>query len=446
VDSKHIPELPDGAWDGYDFTSVHVATLVADLAETPQIADALAPRDYDKLVNRFQRMVLELVESLRDEGMAVGEVHLHGCSLHILFYDAAEVERNYALDGHDPLKGRARNEMIAACRASNENLSINALKAAIRLKNRWLIEDVNLLRVRAHFQPHRLAIGVHAGRAFLINRVYGARRIEGHAIDMVNHVQQHEERALYSGIMVSQKARDTILRAVVKHTQLRQRVFFHEHELDERTAPDNPIRRVAELKFYHRIGIHVPGEVIEQYEAIFALDRANAWAYYQLVDHYAHEVKNWTRVFQLVKAALIVRPCDEKVHLDMAKYYLHIGKLDQSRQCAEEALRINEAFDLALEHLAVVAARRNTDEEVIACWRRAVALCPGSPVNNYNLGLALLDVGMAEEGFHFVQEALHLYPGYKDWQVFRETLLSLKQEGKLPELLEGYLEPSDDDE
>lgn len=444
MDSGLIPELPEGVWDGYDFTSVHCATLVTGLAETQHIADALPPVDFDELVNAFQLMVLKLVESLREQGMPVGEVHLRGCRVHILFYDCAEVERNYVLDGPQPLKGAARGELIAACREANENLSINALKAAIQLKNQWLIQDVNLMRVRAHFQPHRLASGIHAGRAYLVNRVYGARRLEGHAVDLADHVAELEAHAVYSGIMVSQKARDTILRAVIKHTQLRQRVFFHDHDIDEGAAARSPIRGVAELKFYHRIGIHVPTEVIDQYEAIFALDRANAWAYYQLVDHHAHTARDWTKVFRLAKEALIVRPRDEKVLLDMAKYYLHLGKLDQSRQCAEEALRINESFDLALEHLAIVAARRNDDAAVTGYWRRAVYLCPGSPLNNFNLGLALLSDGQDDEGFHFVQEALTLYPGYKDWQIFHETLQSLKNEGKLPELLEAYLETADE--
>ena len=66
-------------------------------------------------------------------------------------------------------------------------------------------------------------------------------------------------------------------------------------------------------------------------------------------------------------------------------------------------------------------------------------MSPGSAVNNFNLGLALFNVGKDEEGYKFIEEALRIFPEYGERQEFREALASLKREGKLPDLLNEYL-------
>jgi len=335
--------------------------------------------------------------------------------------------------------------LIEESRASNQHLVISALRAAIQIKNTWLVQQFNIERVRSHLAPWNLGIGMHYGRVYLKNRAAGQRRIEGYPLHWARYIHSLCSTGSFSHIFLSRRARDLLLHSVLKHTQLSQRVFFHEHKLPEDAEIATTQTKAAyELKCYHRIGIHVTQEVIDQYDAMFRLDPANSWAYCQLVDYYSYVKKNWNRVFELANIMHVANPHDERALLDLAKYYLQLGKLAQSRQCAEEALRINDAFDLAYEHLAVLASKVDDLPTQIEHMRKAAQLSPRSAVNSFNLGLALLESGETDEGFFFVQRALDIYPGYKDWQMFRETLLRLKQEGKLPDILDAHLQLSED--
>ncbi|MCH7471324.1 hypothetical protein IIA79_00015 [bacterium] len=437
------PSVPEEVWDGCEYTSIHAAVLFADLENSVMISSALPPPDYNRLINAFQAAMLELVGLLRDQGMPIGEVYVAGDQLSIFFYDHEEVRRNYLMDGPQAQEGEARALLIAECKSSYENLVLSALKAAIQLKNLWLIQEFNLERVLANLDPWELGTGIHYGRVYLGNRPDGKRRIEGYTVNLAKRIEGYSRRGNYSHVMVSQQVRDTIRSSVVKHTQLRQRIFFYKHDVAlELLKGVARAQAIHELKFYHRIGIHVPHEVIEQYEAIFAVDRTNIWAYYQLVDYYAYQAGDWERVFELAKVAHLVHPQDEKVLLDLAKYYLQKGELAQSTQFAEEALRLNESFDLVHEHLAIIASKAKDHAAQIRHWRTAVRLGPGSPVNNFNLGLALLSDDQPEEGAAYVQEALRSYPDYKSLPVFVDALSQLRDEGKLPEALSASLEPA----
>jgi tetratricopeptide (TPR) repeat protein len=440
MDTEPTASVPDAAWDGFDYTSVHAVVLCAGIENIAAVAAALPPPEFDQLISAFQQAMLTLVDDLRRQKMPIGEVRLSSDEIHLFFYDSQEVARNYQLDGPSALQGAERTKVIRACRASDTNLAISALKAAIQLKNAWLIQDCNLARVRFQMEPHQLSVGIHAGRAYLRTRPDGVRRIEGYPLYLARELQRLYQHARYSHIFVSQYVHDKVIRSVVKHTQLRQRIFFHTHQLKLDSQPGaKQSHAVHELRLYHRIGIHIPPEVIDQYEAIFALDRANLWSYYQLVDHYAFTAKEWSKVYELAKLAHLIHPQDEKAVLDLAKYYLHLNKFEQSKKCAERALRINEHFDLAHEHLAIIADKLKDTPAMIEHWRNAVFLSPESPVNNFNLGLALLLDDQVDNGYHYIQEALRIYPEYSEWQIFREALNELRNKGKLPALLEDYI-------
>jgi len=440
VSDDHPRDLSETIWSGHHFTSIHAAAVVASLENVGLLSSTLTPYEYDRLMDRFQRCVLDIVTELKKQQMPVQEVGVTGGQAYLYFYDPEEVERNYILDSPPQLEGRERTRIVTASRRSNQVIAINAVKAAIQLLNAWLVVDLNLERVRGHLEPWQLGAGVHTGRVYLRRRPDGEKRIEGYSLNIAASAAAASNQGRFSHIMATHAVRDMVLKSVVKHTQMRQRLFFHRHELPAGMPPAVARSLVLfELKFYHRIGIHVSPEVIEQYEAVFALDRANLWAYYQLVDYYAYTAHRWNRVFDLAKKAQLAHPYDEKVLLDLAKYYMHIDKLGQSEEFALEALRINGSFDLVHEHLAVIANLRDDTKTQIKHFRSAVKLSPGSPVNNFNLGIALLLDGQQDEGYHFVQEAVRLYPDYKDWQVFRETLRELYKDGKLPELLQEYI-------
>jgi tetratricopeptide (TPR) repeat protein len=275
---------------------------------------------------------------------------------------------------------------------------------------------------------------------YLCNRPDGQRRIEGYAVNLGKRIEGYSRQGLYSRIMLSQECHDILRGAVVKHTQLRQRIFFHRHmvplELMKGVAQS---QCVYELKFYHRLGITAPGDVYTQYDALFAVDRTNSWAYYQLFDYCAYNLKDWDRAFALAKTAHVANPLDEKVLLDLAKCYLHFGRLRQSANLAEQALQLNDQFDLAHEHLMEIAAKEEDIDAQIALCRNMVRLSPDSPVNNLNLGLTLLTAGRQEEGLYHVLEALRVFPEYPTWPAFAEALRQLDSQGKLPAQLAIYV-------
>lgn len=440
-ESDQTTSMPETVWDETDYTLIHVAILFADLGRSMTISSAMPPKEYEHLINSLHKTLLGLVEELKQQGVPIGEVHTAGDELGVFFYEPEEVEDNFSLDSPAEIADNVRKELISKCLERNNQLVFAALQTAINLKNRWLIQPLNIKRVKEHRDPWDIGIGIHYGWVYLCNRADGNRRIEGYPVNVAKQVERASRQGKYSRIMVSQSVHDLIRSSTIKHTQLKQRVFFHDHP--EKLEPLVGVSRgikLFELKFVHRIGIPVSTEMIEQYDALFKLDRANIWAYYQLAEYFAFEAKDWQQLFSLAKAANLAHPKDEKVLLDLAKYFLEVGKPDQSMEFAKQALALNESFDLIHEHLAVIATKKDLLEEQICHFRTAVRLTPGSAVNNFNLGLALLQVDEMEEGFYFIEEALRIYPEYKDWQVFRETLLSLRNEGKLPSLLREFLE------
>jgi len=433
-------DLPPEVWRGLDFTQVHAAILFADLENSVMLSSTLRPHEYQRLINDFQTAMLNLVWELEEKSQHVGEYHVAGDQFSIFFYDPAEVRRNYKLDGLEPAKDQKRDDLIAESSRINREIVFGGLRAAIQLKNMWLAHNLNLKRVRNKQEPLGLGIGLHAGRVHLCERPDGKRRIEGYAVNMGKRIETCARHGKYSRIMLSQEAHDILRSSVLKHTLLRQRVFFHKHELGEellkgiiRSQP------VYELKFYSRIGIKSPKDVIRQYEALFTHDPTNIWAYYQLFEHYAYEKKDWERILPLAKRAHTVYPEDEKVLLDLSRYYYQQECFDQAQRYAERALELNTSFDLAYEQLAWLAQVR--DETVVQreYLSKAASLAPGSPVNHLNLGLVLCQAGEPTEGAYHLLEALKGYPEYPKYPGCLDTLAGLKKDGILPEPVEEYL-------
>jgi tetratricopeptide (TPR) repeat protein len=316
----------------------------------------------------------------------------------------------------------------------------DALRAAIMLKNKWLTQDFNMERVRDRKEPIGIGIGMHTGRVHLCNRPDGRCRIEGYAVNLAKRIESFSRSGKYSRIMLSQDAQDVVRGSVRVHTMLRQRIFFHTHEVPlELLKGITRSKKVCELKFYVRIGIKMLPEAVEQYEALFALDPNNVWAYYQLFEHYAYVVKDWERVLELAKRAHLVHPRDEKVLLDLSRCYLEAGSLRQARRFALQALEHNEEFDLAYERLATIAEKTGVVAEQVEYMSKAVGLAPGSPVNHLNFGLVLCADGQLGEGTYHLLEAFRLYPGYLERAELLAALRELEAGGKLPPEVKEHL-------
>src|SRR5689334_1128412 len=129
------PRIPEDVYQGREYTSIHAAVLFADLENSVLISSTLFPEVYDELIDGFQRTMTTLVEQLRQEGMPIGEWYVQGDQLSLFFYDPAEVERNWLLDGPNALQGEEREALIRECKRLNDELVYRALQAAISLKN-----------------------------------------------------------------------------------------------------------------------------------------------------------------------------------------------------------------------------------------------------------------------------------------------------------------------
>jgi class 3 adenylate cyclase len=412
---------------------IHAAILFADIENSVVLSSTLSPPDYDELINSFQLAMHDLVGQLRELDLPIGEVQVIGDQLALFLYHPEEVERNRELDGPEPATGARREELIAEARNCNEQLVYAALRAGILLKNLWLARDFNLERVRLRREPLGLGIGIHYGRVYLRERPDGRTRIEGFTINLAKRIESFSRHGRYSHIMLSQEAYNRVRSSVLKHTQLRQRVFFERHEADQELMKGIlETQALYELKFFSRIGIPDRPEVVAQYEALFHLNHHNIWAYYQLFEHYAYIAQDWERVYLLASQAVVAHPSDEKVLLDLSRYYFRQGGSRLARQYAEQALDLNPDFDLALEHLAVMAGAENDLESQVDYLIRSVALSPGSPINHLNLGLALAECGELKEAMHHLDIALKMYAAFRTQTTWSSALDDLVASGKLP--------------
>jgi class 3 adenylate cyclase len=421
---------------------IHAAILFADIENSVMLSSTLRPLEYDGLLMEFQQAMQGLVDDLRAEGYPIGEVSIAGDQLSIFFYDPAEEERNRLLDGPEPVEGEARQAVIVQCRATNDDLVFKALMAAIEVKNRWLLQEFNLERVRHRREALGVGIGFHIGQVYYRDRPDGRKRIEGFAVNLAKRVEGFARLGDYSKIMLSQAAHDRLQGMRRRHTQVRQRVFFKQHEVSlELLKGVVETQEVFELKFFSRIAREAPADVIRQYELMFYLNPRNIWAYYQLFEHYAYVAGDWDKVLSLIKLAMVSHPQDEKILLDLARYYFRQKDYRLAKQLVQQALDSNPEFDLAHELLSQIASEQELYEEVCYYMGRAVALAPGSPINHYNFAIALCDVGDKTAAEHHFREAFRMYPEYLANSATLNLLTEMYSEGSLPENI-GRMLPS----
>lgn len=322
-----------------------------------------------------------------------------------------------------------------------EQLIFNALKAGIQLKNKWLVLKENLRRSKHFLKPMGLGIGIHYGKVYITRRADGNCRAEGYAINFAKRVESFSRHGKFSHFMLSQDAYDLISASVRKHIQIKQRIYFHKH-----TPPFDSMKGITqagpvyELKYWHRLGMPTPPDVVEQYRLIFEMNKSEPWAYYQLFDYFAFEKEDWKTAMEYATEARSANQQDELGLLHMAKCSFKLGFLSQSQRFAEKALELNGDLCLAYELLAQIAAKNDDTQACISFLRNAILISPKSPKNHLNLSVALLSNEQAVEGEHHLKQAIQHYPEYPSVPGFIESFAQLRDEGRLSQDLEKYLE------
>jgi tetratricopeptide (TPR) repeat protein len=117
-------------------------------------------------------------------------------------------------------------------------------------------------------------------------------------------------------------------------------------------------------------------------------------------------------MMQLARRAFLVFPRDERILLDMAKYYMSRDLHEQAKQYCLEALAVNPDLDMSYETLAVIYDAQKDFEATVVNARRMLVLSPSGPMNQLNMGLALCDVHSYVEASHHLANAIEAYPSF----------------------------------
>ena len=431
---SRLKDLPSSIWAGMEYTRIHAAVLHAKLVDNTTLSSSSQrPRDFQRVIDAFASTALNLVWQLNEQRLPIAEYSIAGDQLSIYFYEPLDVWRSYRLDGPDPATDDEQAQLERELQERKGSLAYKALRAAIQLKNLWLAHSVNMQRLQDQLEPLGVGIGLHVGHVFLYDRPDERRRIEGMATSKARWTADAARYGKYSRLMVSREMHEILRGWIINETMLRQRVFFYQHELE----PEAPVysgqsQTIFELKFYHRLKIDRPLDVIRQYDFMFEMDPSNIWSYYELFDFHAYTEGDWEKAAQLAERAQLAHPKDEKVLLDLSRYYARKLSYEQAKHLAERALELNNDFDLVYEHLAWLAAQMQDMNAQLANLSRAMVLAPGSPANHLNYGLSLCQTGKQDEGGFHILKAITLFPGYLEREGFWVAISTLKKEGNLP--------------
>lgn len=401
------PEVPE---------LINATIMFVDLMNSVSLSSSMTFHEYDKMIDDFQMTMNDELNQEREQ-LEVTECHIGGDQLCVFFYDPSEVDVNRRVLGR-----REKDETCDAPEAERvsinqvrERFAFDALRLAIRIKNRWITHPMNIERI-VKFQPYLdLGIGINSGKVILRERHDGKVRIEGFAINLAKRVEGFARSGHYSRIMASKGFYDLIRNQVFMHMMLKQRLFFARHVPEPgilKGLPQNT--SVYELKFFHRLrGLNIGEESVAAYERSFLADPTNLWFYTLLIEYYLYREKDYEKSRHIAETALNCNPANEKIYFDLANVSEKMGDADRAREYCRLALRLNHELDLAYEVLADLEPNdKGGLEKRVELCTKALAVAPGSPSNMFNLANALFVVGRAEEARRHMRDALAIYPGY----------------------------------
>jgi len=394
---------------------VEVTILFADLINSVGISAVLDFWAYDELLEEYQKhLSLAVDEASRPGDVPVAETYIAGDQLAVFFYDKEQVERNERIlalpEGSDE-----RVKLEQDTRLTCDHALFGALRTAIILKNSWLSTPLNMERVKARHLPFDIGIGIHRGICVLRERGDGTTRIEGFAINFAKRIESYARIGRVTQVMLSRGAVERLRFIRRAHVVMRQRLGFTSHQPSEGELKGLQVGlELFELKFFHRLMILPREEEIPIFEQLLRLDPKNVWAYQMAAEHYAYRLGELDKARELALIAKEARPDSEKVYYDLASIAMKKGELALASFFAERALRINPNWDLAYGLLSDVEREKGNPEKALEYQLEAFALCPDSPQNCWDLGLAYLEVKEMDKARKYLREAIRLYPQYLD--------------------------------
>jgi tetratricopeptide (TPR) repeat protein len=122
--------------------------------------------------------------------------------------------------------------------------------------------------------------------------------------------------------------------------------------------------------------------------------------------------------------------------------------LDQGRQTEAWTLCGTDTDDVdKISAVAMLFSRAGDDRHALLGWKRAVALDPESPENNYNLALSLFKLKDIALSRQYVRAALQVWPDFPEANVLYGTILyMLAEDGEAVRVLTRARELRPDDQ
>ncbi len=179
-----------------DFKLIPATILFVDLIESSEFANILEAEDYDERLEDFRSTVRNIMEEeTNKDGVAdeFKEISVKGDEGCLILYRAFDKKLLKTEDVKDIIIGDV----------------LLAFKVALRIKQEWLFNNVNIERMGLYKQLWDIAIGINTGK--VVVRKHPSRKdrgnkksAEGYAINLAKRIEDESRKGHSSKIFVSE--------------------------------------------------------------------------------------------------------------------------------------------------------------------------------------------------------------------------------------------------
>ncbi|MEW5734321.1 MAG: tetratricopeptide repeat protein [Thermodesulfobacteriota bacterium] len=193
---------------------------------------------------------------------------------------------------------------------------------------------------------------------------------------------------------------------------LRNRVFSSSLDLWADTARKDPGNERARISLGKELNIAgKPREAIAEFQAALAADPDNYYALSDLASSYMKLGEPEKALF-FVNRALTVHPSVPDIHYAAGNILARLGDMARAERHFATAVSISPYFTLAWLNWGNCRMAAGDPERALALYRKADEIEPGRADVHYNMAMALVRLGRAQEARTEAERALAIDPGY----------------------------------